>query len=374
MHRYHLAIDNDELPKVKYNLTIKKVEVNDTGNYTCEQFGPVDGNVRPIKKQFAVSAILLPKILSHSAERIETKISQSVLLYCVIEAHPISDFVKTIQWIKDDTNSGNAIYKRPSSNSQLSKDDQASIQNRTTIHHLKEPRVNVTLDLTNIFKKDNGSYSCAVDIPYDQDDDKVFENHRRVSVVSSVFVLDTPQVSVDFVKAVGSRQIFLNWTVNDGNAPIKQYFVQYLKEGASTFTYSNHVIDGQNLSYVLKGFEPKTGYQLKITAKNSVGLGPTYTYPHLVRTLDFDPVFVPVIEFKGNTHSTITIGWHPPPAALLEFIHYYELVVAEKANDSKIIEEAIHPQNSRNLPYMFDNVSINCTFWIDQQCSSWFSL
>lgn len=333
--------------------------MNDTGNYTCEQYGPIDGNVRPKKKQFAVSAISLPKILSHSPKRIETKISQSVSLYCVIEAHPLADFIKTINWIKDDASVGNALYKNPIANGQLSKDDQASIKNRTTIKHLDKQRVNVTLDLTNIFKKDNGSYSCVVEVPYDFDDvDRVFENSRIVSATSSILVLDAPQVSLDFVKAVGASQIFLNWTVNDGNAPVKQYFVQYLKEGASTFTYYNHVIDGRNLSYVLKGFEANANYQLKITAQNSVGMGPTYTLPQWIRTLDFDPVFVPVIEVKGNTHSTITIGWHPPPANLLEFIHYYELIVAEKANASRIIEEAIHPQNSRNLPYMFDNVSI----------------
>jgi hypothetical protein len=33
-------------------------------------------------------------------------------------------------------------------------------------------------------------------------------------------------VKIDFVKAVGRNQIFLNWTVDDGNQPIQQYSIQ----------------------------------------------------------------------------------------------------------------------------------------------------
>lgn len=349
--RYHLAIDNANIPNVKYNFTIKKIDANDTGNYTCEQHGPIDGDVAPVKKVFAVTAVLLPRIVSKSAARVETKISQSLLLYCVIEAHPMDDFIKTIHWVKDSAIT--PLDKRPSA-----KDDQAWIANRTTIHHLDKQRINITLDLVNIFKKDNGSYSCVVDVPYARDVDQVFEKAKRAIGTTSVLVLDKPQVSVEFVKAVSTSQIFMNWTINDGNAPIEQYFVQSMKDGASTFTYYNHPIGGGNSSYVLTNFEKDTKYQLKIIAKNRIGMGPPYT-SNWVKTLDFDPAFVPVIEVKGNTHSTITIGWHPPPANLLEFIHYYELVVAEKADNSNIIEEAIYPQNSRNLPYMFDNVSQN---------------
>lgn len=342
---------------MKYNLTIKNVSESDTGNYTCEQYGPIDGDLPPAKMQFIISAVLLPRILAQSPARIETKISQSVLLYCVIEAHPLTDFVKQIKWVKNDVSNGNAIFRNQMATAHPSKDDQASISNRTTINHLDKQRVNVTLDLANIFKKDNGSYSCVVEVPYLQDPDRVFEQTRRVSAISSVFVLDVPQVSLDFVKAVGSSQIFLNWTVNNGNSPIKNYYVQYLKEGETTFNYYNTSISGKNTSYVLNNFEPNSNYQLRILASNAIGNSPAYTYPQFVRTLEFDPVFVPIIEVKGNTVDTITIGWHPPPPNLLEYIQYYEVVVAEKSDSSKIVDEAIHPQNSRNLPYMFDNVS-----------------
>lgn len=36
---------------------------------------------------------------------------------------------------------------------------------------------------------------------------------------------DVPQVKIDVVKVVGARKIFVNWTINDGNEPVKEYFI-----------------------------------------------------------------------------------------------------------------------------------------------------
>lgn len=335
---------------------------NDSGNYTCQQMSTDEnGNIKIITRRFHLKSIILPRIVQHSATTIKTKISKSVQLYCVIEAHPMDDYLPTIKWTKD----GEVITQTKANGNVQAKSKRTEqvpvVVNRTNIEHISNVRVNVSLDIIDVFKKDNGTYACVVETLYnahgDENNENLFKDHRKVFKAMTVLVLDVPQMSLDFVKAVGDRQIFVNWTVNDGNEPISKFYVQYMKEGMSTFTYYNHDIDGKNHSYVLGGFEPNTNYQLKIGAKNRIGMGPIYTYPQTVRTLDKDPVFIPQIGVKGNTHSTITIGWQPPPAHLLEYIHYYELVVEEAGENSKIIEEAIHPQNSRNLPYMFDNVS-----------------
>lgn len=348
-----MRLDNNDLPRVKYSLTIRKVEANDTGNYTCQQYGPIDGGAEPEQKRFSVATVILPRIVAKSPDRIETRIDQRVLLFCVIEAHPLADFEKQIKWIKDDANS---IDKRPVP---ISHSDQTSIANRTTINRLDDQRVNITLDLDKINKKDTGRYSCIVEVPYDDDDDRVFDNTRLVSESSTVFVLHAPQVNLETVEAVGATEIFVNWTSNNGNSPIIKYFVQYMKEGDSTYQYYKETIDGNKTSYVLENFLPNTTYYLRISAQNAIGSSPVYDHSTPVRTLAVDPVFVPVIEVKGMTTETITIGWHPPSPHLLPYIQYYELTVAKKANESKIIEEAVHSQNSRNLPYMFDNVSSN---------------
>lgn len=364
-----MTVDNDDLANIKYNLTIANVEEADAGNYTCEQLASVDIDTKPIRKFFRVQTVVLPRIVNQSPETLRTNISQSVQLYCVIEAHPVGEYLNLIKWTKDNDDNGagynhhhqqqqsTAVQKAQATPSHAFKDERTTILNRTRIVELDQRRINITLDVIDISKKDNGSYACVVDTPYDRVAAASLENGGRAVGVSTILVLDVPQVSLDFVKAVGANQIFLNWTTNDGNAPVKQYFVQFMKEGDTTFHYYNHAIDGKNQSYVLSNFKPMTNYKLRIVAQNEKGMGPTYTHSQWVRTLETDPVFVPEIGVKGNTHSTITIGWHPPPAHLLEYIQYYELVVSAAGDNASIIEEAIHPQNSRNLPYMFDNVS-----------------
>lgn len=355
------VIDNDEQANIKYNLTIVNVIESDAGNYTCEQLSSVDAETKPIRRDFNLQTISLPHVVGQSPIQVRTKISQSVQLFCVIEAHPITDYLNVIKWIKDVNQLRLPKSKQPKQPEIQVKDDQTWMQNRTKIQQLDKRRLNITLDIVNVFKKDNGTYSCVVESPYDRSLVEELENNGRAQAATSVLVLDVPQVSIDFVKAVGANQIFLNWTINDGNSPIKQYFVQFMKEGATTFQYYNHAIDGRNHSYVLSNFEPDSNYKLKITANNQLGSGSPHTFPQWIRTLKKDPIFVPEIGVKGNTHSTITIGWQPPPSDLLEYIHYYELAVAESKDNGSIIEEAIHPQNSRNLPYMFDNVSV-CIF------------
>lgn len=327
-------------------LNISNIEIKDSGNYSCHK---TEANAED--QHFILQSIIEPNITNHSPAKTKTKISTYVLLYCLFEAYPMDIFKNSIKWIKLD-------------------DPQYQLGNRTQVVVLNDTLVNSTLEIADVFKKDNGTYECSIKSPY---------TGAVQQFESSILVLDTPQVSVDFVKAVGANKIFLNWTINDGNDPVQQYFVQYMKDGASTFTYYNHIIDGRNISYVLENFDANTTYQIKIIAKNSIGQGPAYTYPHRVKTLESDPVFIPKISVKGNTHSTITIGWSPPSPEILDFIHYYELVVAEAGDNSTIIEEAIHPQNSRNLPYMFDNLltatdykfKVRSCSELTKQCGNW---
>ncbi|KAJ6635524.1 Tyrosine-protein phosphatase 69D [Pseudolycoriella hygida] len=327
-------------------LNVSDVEIKDSGNYTCHK---IEANAKNL--HFIVQSIIEPKITNHSPAKIQTKLKTNVVLFCLFEAFPMDNYNYSIKWTKVD-------------------DPQYQWGNRTGVVVVNDTLVNSTFQIDEAIKNDNGTYECSIQSPYTGQIQK-FE--------SSLLVLDVPHVSIDFVKAVGANKIFLNWTINDGNDPVQQYFVQYMKEGDSTFTYYNHVIDGRNVSYVLENFEPSTTYQIKITAKNNMGLGPANTYAHGVRTLESDPVFIPKISVKGNTHSTITIGWSPPSADILDFIHYYELVVAAAGDNSTIIEEAIHPQNSRNLPYMFDHLQtatdykfrVRSCSELTKQCGNW---
>lgn len=260
-------------------------------------------------------------IKKQSLNNVRLKVSQKVNLFCLIEFYPLKKFNHQIKWIKEDVE-------------------------RELIYELKilnETLVNVTLNLNDVSKKDNGTYLVMID-------------GQRTSCEISIFILEPPQVRIDYLKAVGAQEIFMNWTINDGNDPVQTYFIQYMKEGSTTYTYYEEMIGGKNTSFVLQKFQPKTKYFFKISAKNSISMGPAYEHLDPVETLAEDPNFVPYIEVKGNTHSTITIGWTPPPVSLLDYIHYYELIVVEALKNDSGIQEAIHPQNDRNLPYMFDNL------------------
>lgn len=327
-------------------LNISNVKMKDSGNYTCHK---TDADAQ--EQHFIIQSIIEPNIIQHSPDKTKARLDTSAVLFCLFEVYPIGNVKDSIKWTKLD-------------------DPQYQFGNRTDSVVVNDTQVNSTLDIPQLVKKDNGTYECSMESPYTGTVQKY---------QSSILVLDVPQVSVDFIKAVGANKIFLNWTINDGNDPVQQYFVTYMKEGATTFTYYNHIIDGRNVSYVLENFDANTTYQIRIFAKNGIGSGPAHTYPHKVRTLESDPVFIPKISVKGNTHSTITIGWSPPSPEILDFIHYYELVVAKAADDSTIIEEAIHPQNSRNLPYMFDNLStatdykfkVRSCSELTKQCGNW---
>lgn len=57
----------------------------------------------------------------------------------------------------------------------------------------------------------------------------------------------------------------------------------------------------------------------------------------------------------------MTIGWNAPTEPLSEYVHYYELIAKEK-NSHAEGKEAVHSGDSRNHPYMFDNLKPDTTY------------
>ncbi|EDV97391.1 GH16835, partial [Drosophila grimshawi] len=313
----------DTIKTYKNILHIRAVNISDSGNYICKNpqtNATVEYNLQPY---------LQPKIVESTVENIKRKIKQSAIIYCVFDIYPQNITTKKqLKWLKD----GSAF---------------AFLDTFSTIHRLSDTQVNFTLEFTEVYKKENGTYKC------------VFYGENEAEIISkeiALLVMEVPQISIDYVKAVGASKIFLNWTVNDGNDPIQKYFIQYSQEGSPTFTYYKEVISGNSTSSVLDAFSPNTTYNLRITGKNSIGDGIPNQYPFSVTTLDHDPIFIPKVETTGSTASTITIGWSPPSHDLIEYIQYYELTVSESGDVPKLIEKAIYQQNSRNLPYMFDKL------------------
>nr|CAD7424727.1 unnamed protein product [Timema monikensis] len=183
-------------------------------------------------------------------------------------------------------------------------------------------------------RKDNGTYRCTAVGP-----------QGKSSSTSVLYVRSEPQVNIDFVKAVGAHTIFLNWTLNDGNEPILQYFIQHMKNGTSQWTHYPEHIGGENSNYMIKNLDANTAYQLGLSARNKVGTGSVNILTHWVKTLDKDPSFVPEISVKGVTPNSITIGWLQPPDNVKEHVHYYQLML----KNNHTLKEAIHNAQNLNL-------------------------
>lgn len=318
-----------EGPVFQHVLTVAKVEAKDAGNYTCLDGDEVEQDV------FSVEPIIEPRVLKSSPSAVRVGLDKSATLFCYIEFYPIptgdsQDALHDILYFRRDEES-----------------DATSLRNATKLSVVNQSHVNMTLHVQHAAKRDNGTYLCLMNNPRLQQD---------LLHEITLLVLDIPQLRIDLVRAVGMDKIFLNWTVNDGNSNVTHYRVQYLAEGEPTFTYYASKIPGNATSLVLHGFRASTNYKLKMQAINSVGDSRPYEHPDFVRTLEKDPDFVPVVDVKGSTHTTVTIGWQPPPIEVLDYVHYYELVVEKSGDEPTHVEEAIHPQNSRNLPYMFDNL------------------
>ncbi|XP_062132000.1 tyrosine-protein phosphatase 69D isoform X1 [Drosophila sulfurigaster albostrigata] len=317
--------DNSSDGISKYNnvLHIRDVVITDIGSYTCKlpkSNDTIEYNLQPF---------LQPKVIDSTVDYIKRKIGHSAILYCVFDIYPQNMTLnKQLKWLKD----GSHV---------------ADLENFYSITQLSETRLNFTLEFTEVYKKENGTYKCVL---YGSTGEEI------VAKEIALLVMEVPQISIDYVKAVGANKIFLNWTSYDGNDPVQKFFIQYAQAGSSTFEYYKQYINGNYTSYVLDNFKANTTYHLRITGKNSIGDGTPNQYPFGVTTLDHDPTFIPKVETTGSTASTITIGWNPPSQDLIEFIQYYELTVSESGEKSKLIETVTYQQNSRNLPYMFDKL------------------
>ncbi|XP_026471898.1 tyrosine-protein phosphatase 69D-like [Ctenocephalides felis] len=330
--RYNFLQEIEE-NSITSSLHIHNITHADSGNYTCTV--AIDDQVL---RKHATLDVYSPIVTVSKSNKLKSNVDGEHMLYCLFEGFPFGKFY----WLRGNDSTTISLLKEKS--------------NITYVNNAT--RANLTLHLGAISRKDNGSYYCIAE--------DAFGHIHNDSVI--VLVLEKPQVSIDFVKAVGADKIYMNWTLNDGNDPVIEYFVQYMEEGTGSYTFYNEKIHGGNYSFVLKNLKPNTEYKLQMAASNKLGIGQYHKYAHLVRTLKKDPNFIPKIEVKGNTFNTITIGWTAPPTELLEHIHYYELLAQEYNSTDK--KEVLQPEDSRNLPYMFAELKTATMYYFKARACS----
>lgn len=301
------------------------VNTSHQGNYSCNA---ISNEGQLINDTVTINLKVHTKILDIS-KNAKIKIDGEITLYCIFEGYPLSN----LTWEKD-----------------FDESSVSDLNKFTNIKTLNGTHKNVTLYFSSLNKKDSGNYSCV--------DNSVEKTSKYVELL----VLDKPQVNIDFIKALRTNEIYLNWTVNDGNDPDNIiYSLQYMENGASDWLfYTEQSIDKLTTHQVLKfgNIKKNTTYSFRMEARNSQGVGQKSPVKS-VTTLSSNPVFIPEVKVTGVTVSSITISWSQLPQELFDHIHYYQLKL--RASNSTTQTEAIHSTPGDHF-YMFKDLSAATTY------------
>lgn len=316
-------------PVKRHTLTIRKVDLKDTGYYTC-RFLNERGVIK--SKSFFVQSVLRPRIAGHSLNDIKISVDYSgtVTFSCVFEIYPMYAFTEYIKWQKTD--------------GEILENHKLKQLNKTFVN------TSLTLDLDDAFKGHNGTYVCFID--------KAMEEIDKVEAQFSLFVVGSPSISIDFVKAIGASKIFMNWTIDNGNDPSAIISVLYQEEKMPFFIDYWESVRNQGSSKVLVNFKVSSRYRFKVLIENIVGTA-TSEETDWIETLKEDPIYIPEVELLEVSHNSIFIGWKSPPPQFLEFFQYYELTIF---NSEKIILKQIRSENSNFLHYVVDKLKRNTQY------------
>lgn len=166
-----------------------------------------------------------------------------------------------------------------------------------------------------------------------------------------------PKIIIDRVIGINTTELYINWTVNPFNSKIENYESSYAHPGQS-FRYSDKEPEKNGTSVVLTNLSPSTEYSVKVTVHTKHGNATSEAKTG--KTLDVEPNFVPVIDIKGFSATSVTIDWATPPEKIAHLIHYYLLEAKKK--DGGTPRKAYHSRDARNLPYMFADLEPHSTY------------
>ncbi|XP_060537066.1 tyrosine-protein phosphatase 69D [Cylas formicarius] len=321
---FKLEMESENINKESGNkfefsiLHILNINFNHVGKYVCHA---ANTNKSELDLSQINLNITLPVRIVKISQPVYTKIHNTVKLSCVIEGYPI----EFVNWFKD----GNAL-KSDSWNTSA----------------INSTFCNSTLNVE-VTKKDNGTYTCIAGTIT-----------TIANASSAILVLDKPQVTIDVVKPIGTNKIFLNWTVNDGNSPEElKYIIQYKSADDTEWLYYRSDINSSQNYLVLNVEKNDTSYTVRISAKNPQGES-HYSTSNLIKMLDEEPIFIPVVTVTGVTSSSITIKWTMPPEKFRDHIHYYNLILRSYNTSQKL--EAIQP--AKEYLYMFSELNSATTY------------
>lgn len=202
-----------------------------------------------------------------------------------------------------------------------------------TSDYSSDRTVKSLLKVVNLDHGDNGTFICYGE-----------NAHNSDTAFVTGLVYDTPEIWIEQIIPVSSTKLFLNWTIVSWNLPVKEYFLHFRGEGENAWEYHQvSEISPDSTSFLMSNLTENKSYLIKLAASNELGTGEFFTFDRPVKTLDFDPVFIPEISIKGITKNSISVGWNDPPEKVSPYIHFYKATKRTGESVSEVIHSQLYP-------------------------------
>ncbi|XP_071521092.1 tyrosine-protein phosphatase 69D [Panulirus ornatus] len=278
---------------IRSHLTIIHVGLDDSGRYHC-RINKINRD-RIIERNVTIRVQAGPVL--KEARNFTVRVGHKAKLSCTFAAVPAPE----VLWLKEKIS--------------LEKEKRFSMEtHQESKLHLSD------LVIDNVTLKDNGTYKCVASNAVSTEDSIGEPN---------LLVQDLPEVNLTKVRAIGTSEIQLEWSVKDNNSPVQQTKI-YIATGDNEFDEPSLLAaDQQNIILEDVG-SPGDEVQVKIQVANDVG--ETESDPQTVTLLSEEPEFIPEASAKGSGLDSFTVGWSQPDEEAKEFVGRYHLSLIDPAS------------------------------------------
>lgn len=197
-------------------------------------------NIRELSLNGKVIAVADPDVMPKE-KVVHAYENEKVTLWCDAERNP-ADFT----WLK---NNEFESYK--------------SRRRYKKVEGVDEVSGNPFLIYWNVHRNNNGTYECRTED----------NNGRNTSSRVSLIVYAKPDIGgVDISQDVGPNGFLLQWTVHEGNSPVKYYSIQHIKNDTGPWQDTVKIFRAVDFRYLITDLDESTEYEFRMTATNSVGV------------------------------------------------------------------------------------------------------
>ncbi|KAL3248157.1 hypothetical protein MRX96_056571 [Rhipicephalus microplus] len=261
------------------SLSIREADRSDAGHYMCQALNGVGPGISTVVKlDIHVAAHFERKFQALTSRR-----GDSVVLTCrAVGEQPI-----TVTWTKDRHGFNPALEPRYAVEEKPSADG-----------------FEYVIRIPSVDRRDSSLFSCYAENAYGRDDTNF-----------QVVVQEPPDKPRGLeATQITSRSVTLSWSpAYSGNSPVLKYLLEHkLREGFWEQDSHVSVIESTEFSHVASGLRPKTSYEFRLRAENSIGLSEC-SDTLVVTTEEEAPTGAPQnIRVTPTGSRSLHVSWKPP--------------------------------------------------------------